>query len=248
MKDFLPNKSDIDFVVLCKQQPDEKIVSQLKSIHRIIQRRYPLPRLSGSYITYAGIQLNNPETMRILSYEKSLHFETFAMAPVTLSELKTNAITIVGAGADTLNIHIGPEKLNDFLFKNINSYWVKWIRQHSSFFNRKIILFLFPRFTEWAVLGVARQLCTLQTGKIVSKSEAGHYCLNYLPDNFHPVIKEVLQIRNDKSIYPFIESYAIRPSFNRTAETIACVNFIISKFNGIYDEKTAKGSSANDDN
>jgi hypothetical protein len=242
MNDFHPNKSDIDFLVFCKEQPDEKTVLQLKNIHRTIENRYPLPRLSGSYITHASIQISNPETVRILSYEKSLHYETFAMAPVTLSELKTNAVTVIGIQADTLNINIGPDKLNDFLFKNINSYWAKWIKQHSSFLNSKIILFMFPRFTEWAVLGVARQLCTLQTGKIVSKSEAGYYCLKHLPGKFHPIINKAIQIRNNNRIYPFVKSYAINPSFKRTAQTIACVNFIISIFNKTYSERKLKNS------
>jgi len=242
MNDFHPNKSDIDFLVFCKHQPDAKTVLQLQNIHKAIQSRYPLPRLSGSYFTYASIQTSDPETASILSYEKSMHYETFAMAPITLSELKTHAITVIGTLANTLTINIKPDKLNDFLFKNINSYWVKWIKQHSSFYNRKIILLMFPRFTEWAVLGVARQLCTLQTGKIVSKSEAGYYCLKHLPDEFHPIITEAIQIRNDKRIYPFVESYAISPSFKRTSQTISCVTFIISTFNKTYNERKFKNS------
>ena len=38
LNDFHPNKSDIDFLVLCKELPDDKTATQLKHIHQIIKR------------------------------------------------------------------------------------------------------------------------------------------------------------------------------------------------------------------
>ncbi len=237
MNDFYPNKSDIDFIVLCKELPEGRTATQLKHIHKIIKRHYPKSNLSGSYLAFDSIQKDKPEAIKALTYhEGCMRHGNLEMAPVSLSELKSNAITVLGMIAGTLPINISVQCLNRFLHDNINSYWTKWIARHASFFNRKILLLLFPRFTEWAVLGVARQLCTLQTGKIVSKKEAGYYCLQQLPARFHPIIKEAIDIRKDTRTYPFLKSYTIRISFKRAIQTIECVNYIIALFNKTYNE------------
>ncbi|HVE60601.1 MAG TPA: nucleotidyltransferase domain-containing protein, partial [Chitinophagaceae bacterium] len=174
MNDFCFNKSDIDFLVLCKNLPDETTALELKHIHETIQKRYSKPDLNGVYISYDVLKTDKPENSKVLHYHQgTLRYGKFEMAPISLSELKLNAVTIFGEKAEGLPIDIKDGYLNKFLYDNINSYWAKWIKQHSSFFYRKILLLFFPRLTEWSVLGVARQLCTLQTGKIVSKTEAG---------------------------------------------------------------------------
>ena len=238
LNDFYSNKSDIDFLVFCKEIPDEKMALQLRCLHKTIEKQYQRCNLSGSYLTVENIQSDHPEYERVLSWhQKKMRYQNFEMAPVILSELKTNAFTIVGAQANTLPIHISLQKLNEFLYENINTYWTMWIKQHSSFFRRKIILLAFPRLTEWSVLGIARQYYTLQTGNIASKTDAGYYCLQHLPEKFHPIIKDAIEIRKDNRTYPFVKSYAIRPSFKRLIQTIGCINYLIAEFNKAYHEK-----------
>lgn len=238
LNDFYSNKSDIDFLVLCKEFPNEKMALQLKHIHKTIEKQYPKPDLSGCYLTFKNIQTDRPEKEKVLSYhEKKMRYQDFEMAPISLSELKTNAFTIIGPQANSIPINISRQKLNEFLYENINTYWTRWIKRHSSIFHSKIILLAFPRFTEWSVLGIARQYYTLQTGKITSKTDAGHYCQKHLPEKFHPIIKEAIQIRKDTSTYPFVKSYTIRPSYKRMMKTIECINYLIAAFNKVYQEK-----------
>lgn len=237
MNDFYSNKSDIDFLVLCKNLPDPKTAKQLRDLHKTIEKCYSKPNLSGSYLTSDSIQTNKPFDIKTLTYhEGAMRYRTFEMAAISLSELKSTALTIVGQKAETLPVDLKEKDLTTFLYVNINSYWSKWIKQHSSFSKRKILLLLFPRLTEWSVLGVARQFCTLQTGKIVSKKEAGFYCLEHLPDKFHPIIQAAIEIRKDNRTFPFVNSYAIKPSFRRLTQTIECVNHLITLFNNIYSE------------
>lgn len=235
MNDFHDNKSDIDFIVLCDKLPDKKTFTQLLKIHRSIARRYPKPDLSGIYLTLHAIQTGNPENATVLCWhESSLRYGKFEMAAISLQELKTNAVTVYGQLANTLQIEVDPDHLKKFLYQNINSYWKRWIGQHSSFLSKKILLLCFPRFTEWSVLGVARQFYTLQTGEITSKTEAGNYCLQYLPEKFHSIIREAIKIRKDNRTYPLVRSYAIKPSFRRLKQTIECANYIIDAFNKVY--------------
>mgnify|MGYP000911045004 FL=1 len=235
LSDFHSNKSDIDFLIFCRDLPDDKIALKLKFIHQKIAKQYPKPDLSGSYLTLESIKSDNTATAKILSWHQNvMRYREFEMSVISLSELKLNALTIFGQQAEDLPIEIDQDELNKFLYHNINSYWRKWINQHSTFFNRKLLLLFFPRFTEWSVLGAGRQLCTLQTGKIVSKTEAGYYCLKHLPSQFHPVIQEAIQIRKDNRTYPLVRSYLIKPSFDRLEQTIQCVNYIIDTFNATY--------------
>lgn len=235
LNDFYPNKSDIDFLILCKAVPNKEMAAKLKNIHKRIARKYPKPDLSGVYISSKDILSENIESTEVLTWhENSMRFGKFEMAPVTLAELKNNAITVFGQEPSELPIKIDYRQLNEFMFRNINSYWTNWLNQHSSFFGKKILLFLFPRFTEWSILGVARQLCTLQSGKIVSKKEAGIFCLRNLPSKFHPVISAAIKIREDDRTYPFVRTYAIRPSISRLRQTLTCVSYIINEFNQIY--------------
>lgn len=133
LNDFYYNKSDIDFLVFCKELPDEKMALQLKHIHKTIESQYGKPDLSGCYLTWESIQTEHPENIRVLSYhEKSIRYQTFEMAPVSLWELTANAYTVFGVQASRLPINMSRQKLNNFLYENINSYWAKWIQQHSS--------------------------------------------------------------------------------------------------------------------
>ncbi len=238
MNDFYAGKSDIDFLVLCKTLPEKRTAARLHRVHQTIARHYSKPNMSGSYLAADSLLTAKPEDIKVLSFHQgAMRYGTFEMAAVSLSELKSHAITILGPKAETLKTNIEPAYLTGFLYTNINSYWAKWIKRHSSWFNRKLLLLLFPRFTEWSVLGVARQLCTLHTGKIVSKTEAGLYCLQQLPDKFHPIIREAIKIRKDNRTYPFVKSYAIKASLKRLMQTIKCVDYMIFNFNLIYNEQ-----------
>lgn len=235
MNDFYATKSDIDFIVLCNDLPDSETVSRLYQIHREIAAQFPKPDLSGWYLASAQLQTKQPDNIHALTYhEGAMRYGVFDMAPVSLSELRMNAVTVFGEQAGTLLISVTQRQLHDFLYHNINAYWASWLRQHSSFLRKKLLLLTFPRYTEWVILGTARQLCTLQTGKIVSKTDAGRYCLEHLPQRFHPILHEALQIRTDNRTFPLVKSYAVHPSFRRLSQTIECADYIISRCNETY--------------
>lgn len=240
LEDFHPEKSDIDFIITCKALPDDKIATKLKVLHKQIQRQFPKPDLSGCYVATESLSFDNISAIKILSWhEGSLRFQNFEIAAVSLYELKTSAFTLFGDDARQLPIKVSKELLNDFMHHNINSYWKSWKIQHSNWLNRKMILFLFPRFTEWVVLGLARMLCTLQIGRIVSKIEAGNYCLENMPKEFHSVVRNAIDIRNDNRVFPIVRSYAVRPSFKRLQATLDCADYLFREFNKAYEQKSS---------
>jgi hypothetical protein len=235
LDDFFPDKSDIDFIVVCKKFPDISTVSHLKRIHKTIAAEHTGPHLSGSYISYRSIMTAKPEDTRSWNYHNGRWlYGPFELAPITIKELTSHAVTVFGPKAEDLGLSMERESLRHFLYQNLNSYWKAWADRHAAFTKRKIFLLLLPQLTEWSLLGVARQLYTLRTGKITSKSEAGTFCLEHLPEKFHPIIREAIAIRQSSKRSPMINSYTVRPSFRRLRQTLECVHFMIREFNKDY--------------
>jgi predicted nucleotidyltransferase len=235
--DFHEDKSDIDFIILVENHPDKKLHPLLRQLHVSIEERYRKPNLSGCYITRENLDIGNAATVKVLQYnEGRLDERLFEMAEVTLYELKTTAVTTAGIPVAELPITIDLHQVLQFLHRNINSYWTARISGTRFLSVQTLQLILLPRLTEWIVLGVARQLYTLRTGKITSKTEAGAYCLENLPQQYHSIIREALEIRSndDKQLFSPKPSYYIAPSLRRSAETIACASFIIRLFNQEY--------------
>ena len=235
--DFYPDKSDVDFLVLCKEYPAQSLISQLDKLHRTVQRKYPKPLLNGSYLTVKNLQASNATTSPGLYLQGgNLQAGPFEMGPIALYELKTTAYTITGVPKEQLPIAIELDQVKEFMHANINSYWQTWVNQHSSG-TRKGLLTLFPLLTEWAVLGVARQVYTLQTGKIASKRAAGYYCLDEVPAQYHPIIQQAIQIRENTPSWPspsLKNLYSIAPSRKRTMLTLDCTQYLIEHFNEVY--------------
>ena len=88
------------------------------------------------------------------------------------------------------------------------------------------------------ILGLSRQLYTLHTGQICSKTEAGYYALKHLPEKYHPVIHDAIRIRkeNKKYLLTVKGSYYIQPSIKRCNETLGCAYWIIGLFNKEYEK------------
>ena len=157
--------------------------------------------------------------------------------PFFLFELKTTGLTLFGKHVNDLNIQVTPKEVDDYLFQNINSYWASWIVDAPVDIRNRMKIFFSPRFTEWVILGMARQLYTLETGEITSKSQAGHYCLSRLPCDFEKIITAALTARHSKNSLPLVRSYLPSPSISRIKQTMKCGRYILEQFNTRYREK-----------
>lgn len=232
LDDFHSDKSDIDFVVVCHNLDLPKLQSMLARIHKKMEANPKAAALNGVYLIPDHLDVNKSHHRKILRYQKGRVEEvSFDMAPILLYELKTTGMTVRGIGIEELKIRIDFDNVKEFMFKNINSYWKKWVDDHSSILKKKILLILFPRLTEWGVLGVARQYCTLMTGRIASKTAAGHFVLDHVSAEQQKIVREAIQIRsNQNNILAIRKSYSINPSIERTHATLACMHEIIALF------------------
>jgi hypothetical protein len=243
LQDYQAGKSDIDFVIVCNRRPDTKLQGQLSQVHHSIERKFKRSNLSCTYLTSDKLDVLYYDRSQVLSYhEGRLHQANFDMARVALYELKTIAITLYGLPTRQLQIGVDGRDVNRFLYKNINSYRKIWLATHAAIRKKKLQLILLPRLTEWVILGLARQLYTLRTGKITSKTSAGFYCLEQLPDKYHHILQQAIKIRADTRNYRLYvkPSYHVQPSLIRAAETLDCAQFLIDQFNKEYNLSAEK--------
>jgi hypothetical protein len=234
LNDFHPAKSDIDFVILCHQMPGAGLQEQLERVHRNLERKFKQPNFNGTYLTEESLDSQQGHRATTLHWhEGRMQIAPLEMAPVTLLELKTTALTVLGPPARDLPATLHPGDVQQFLYENINTYWKGWITKHSALQQRQLLLLLVPRLTEWVVLGMARQLYTLLTGKIASKTGAGFYCLDHLPPAYHLIVQQAINIRKDtaKHLLQVKPAYYVAPSLVRCRRTLDCASFILERFN-----------------
>jgi len=84
-----------------------------------------------------------------------------------------------------------PDELAAEQRTNQREYWAPWVERHE----RLPLIAAWPRLTEWGVLGVARQLHTIRTGEVVSKTRAGELLFARIGAEHHAVTSDALAIR-----------------------------------------------------
>jgi predicted nucleotidyltransferase len=227
LDDFQECKSDIDLLVLCRNLHDEDRFSTVRIQHRLISRKAKL-QLNGYYITADALNVANAANTKAIYFQGS-HVEVrlFDMAIVTLLELHNSALTVYGAPSNSLSIRVNKDDVTAFTFSNLIQYWQPWLKKHNSLWWRKISLVIIPRVTEWTLLGLARQLYTLYTGEITSKTNAGKFCIKYLPADLREIMLKAIDIRLDNNPHLLkLGNNYIAPSIKRAKKTTDCAAYL----------------------
>jgi hypothetical protein len=227
--DYYSSKSDIDFITILNEDATNKQLQQLKHIHRSIEKKHHHPKFNGYYLNLAGLT-SGRSSYPSFFMNRMHHERTFELGQLSLFELKHFSHHVYGIPVTELPINVAFENVARQLHENINSYWARWVHRHSCTGINRLLLILFPRLTEWGLLGVARQLYTLQAGAITSKLKAGNYCLQNLPAQFSNIISTAIETR-------VLNKTQLKPSLKRANDTLACMRFIISRFNEVYERR-----------
>lgn len=181
---FNERLSDIDFIAILHREPTPAETETLRNIHAQIEKRWPRGKMSGSYLG--------------ADYVSHLHYHDgvltrggpFAVHSVEGWILKNHGITLLGVAPESISVDW------DIIIKemkhNLNTYWASWTRRPD-----RILVLLSDWGVQWAVLGVLRQFYSFREGSIVTKTQAGNYALTCLPSEWHPLIREAIQIREE---------------------------------------------------
>lgn len=218
--DYHDRKSDIDFLVLLREPLDAAQLAQCATLHQALEEKYHHPNLNGYYLTLAGLAAQPPYFPSFFDGYMQAR-RPFELDKVTLLEWQTTGLTLFGPPARDLPLPVSLAAVREQLHQNSQGYWQTWVTRHTFPRPGYWQLVLFPRLTEWSILGVARQLYTLDTQQIASKQAAGAYCLSHVPAQYQPVVREALATRRTNKTQ-------LRPSFARANDTLACLTYLLA--------------------
>jgi hypothetical protein len=223
--------SDVDFITLLHRRMTPVEWRIISGVHQELERNYPNGNLSGSYIQAGDLG----RVGRLI--EPAPHYQDGAfhsnklteLSLVTWWELKNHGIPLMGERPESLPFTVDWALLVSQMMENLNSYWAGWTRQP------KRILVLYSDWgIQWAVTGVLRQFYTLKENSITTKVKAARYSIGCVPERWHPLIQEAINIRegNNKSVY--------RSRTNRVVKAVDFLKYIVKTGNAIYDKKRTR--------
>lgn len=222
---FNPQFSDIDFIAVLSRQTTPHDLETLRAIHHNLQQKYPDWPLSGSYLQAHDLGLSK-ETIEPAPYfddgnlHESGHHDINA---VTWWTLKHHGLTLTGIGAKNLEFNVDWQNLITEMQENLNTYWAQFSR-----IGRRSVWLLTDDGIQWTVLGVLRQFYTFREDDITSKTGAGDYALQNLPQRWHRMIQEALNIRNQTG------QRCYRFRLFRAIEAFKFMRYIITQCNTIF--------------
>ena len=215
---FDEQHSDIDTLVVINRRAAEDDIQKLTAIHKCIANLYPRWQLEASYVQ--ADDLGQPESAippHPIYHDNKLdpagHFD---VSPVTWWTLKNKGIAIVGADSQSLPYTVDWDALLRYMHDNLNTYWASFTTNPP-----RMMRVLSDEGVAWIVLGVLRQYYTFQEHDITSKVGAGEYALKHLPDEWHNLIRDALDIRQGRKP----THYSSR--FTRAYAVVRFVRYII---------------------
>jgi hypothetical protein len=219
--EFQPKYSDIDFIAVTSRRSSEVDFACLTAIHDALKAKYPQNPLSGSYLQPEDLGRFPAEIEAAPYYQDGVmqrgHFDLNA---VTWWILKNRGVMLLGTPAAELPISVDMDRMIADMHKNMNTYWVSFIRQPAR------MAWLFSDYgVQWAVSGVLRQFYTFNERSITSKTGACEYALQHVPQRWHRIIQEAINIRNGRDT----RLYRLRPQ--RALDGILFLCYIIERCN-----------------
>lgn len=188
--------TDVDFVTIINRQCTESDLSTLADIHHAIAHKYPQWILDGCYLQSEDLGKSDADIAPYPQVNDHVFHSSghMGMHGVMWWILKHHGIAILGKDPKSLDICVDMDDLIIKMRQNLNSYWGQYTRSY-----RHILMLYSDYGVQWTVLGVLRQFYTFRERSIVSKAKAGHYALDCLPQKWHRLIQEALNIRQKKT-------------------------------------------------
>ncbi|HEX6033111.1 MAG TPA: aminoglycoside adenylyltransferase domain-containing protein [Anaerolineales bacterium] len=219
--------SDIDFLTVLDRRLSPAEIENLRSIHQNIEKTFSW-KMSGSYIQPGDLgKLNDDVEPHPHFHDGILHLDRRnELNAVTWWELKNHGIAVIGMDPQHLPIHVDWNVLIAQMRENLNSYWAGWARRPA-----RMILLHSDWGIQWAVTGVLRQFYTFQENTITTKIKAAEYALGCLPERWHPLIQEAINIRNQK------KGSAYRLKMFRAWEAVRFLKLVIQTCNANYPQR-----------
>ncbi|MGD6804235.1 aminoglycoside adenylyltransferase domain-containing protein [Rossellomorea vietnamensis] len=231
---YVKDRSDIDFAAVTRKRLAEAEIQTLEKIHEEIAGQFETTEMDGMFIVWEDLGRVRPEDNAPFPYYNGgeLKWDT-EFNPVTWVLLREKGISVLGPDITKLPFDASKELLTTYVRENMNCYWRMRIERLENSLDQEMNPSSkeISEEVEWTVLGLLRQYFTLKESNITSKAGAGEYGLLNLPEIWHPVIHEALNIRRNKYVKLF------QSDRERMLETAKFSKYLIYHCNKMVQDK-----------
>jgi hypothetical protein len=189
--DYREGRSDIDFIAVLADEPD---IDVLAALHAELARTHPVPRCDGIYLRPGELSTPAGGTGLELRDGQPLQQSAGERHPVTWLILADAGIALRGRTPDHGWVMADRAAAIQHSRDNLRTYWRHWLEVRRRLLSRAGLTLLTDEAVTWGALGIARLHATIATGRLPSKSGAGHYALGAFPDHSR-IVGEALRLR-----------------------------------------------------
>ncbi len=223
---FCPGQSDVDFIAVLTHAANQADFDHLEQVHRHVASDYPSCAMEGSYLQWHDLGLPARQINPYPCYHDGRMYRASRhdINPITWWMLKHRALTVFGPEPQSLGFAINWVDVRAYMITNLHTYWTVFASPTRS--PVRFLWLLTDSGVQWAVLGISRLLYGLREGDMISKSQAGEYALTQVPQKWHPLVHEALNIQRGTGLRTY------RSAWPRARDTAAYVRYIIAYATG----------------
>jgi hypothetical protein len=183
LSDWTP-RSDIDVVAVVADPSDPELFADLDAAQSLVRERIGVS-IDGPYVAWGDLVVPAMAVQRpwVLDGQYHVDGESFEINPVTWYTLATYGIAIRGDDPGVVGVWHRIEERRSWVAENLDTYWRGVGGALASGLESSEETEFGGEILEWVALGVARMLYTYETGDVVSKSGAGVWAAERIPDH-----------------------------------------------------------------
>lgn len=195
LDDWHAGVSDVDIMAFTSRPPDTEEVDALRAAHVAAADELEL-HIDGPRLVWVDVAEPPVALVRPWSLGGEFHHDAgcFELNPVMWHTLSANGFSVRGPTPLELSIVDDPAALRSFVQTNTDEYWrslADGVKRAAEDPERTAFD---AAMTSWCVLGVARMLHTIRTGQVTSKTVAGLWLADQLPE-YGPLIDHAVAVR-----------------------------------------------------
>jgi Domain of unknown function (DUF4111)/Nucleotidyltransferase domain len=185
--DFNLTTSDIDFAVVTQNHLEAETNSKLEAMHKKLRENHPETAqiLEGAYVPSSIIRHHN----KLAPTVPHVHGDAFYQAQLephwvlNRAILREHGVTLTGPDPISLIDPIPLEDRQHAIRDSLCEWWQPMLTDSIRLENAE--------YRVYAVQTMARALCTLETGELLSKPGAIRWALEQVPIEWHDMLQEV---------------------------------------------------------
>lgn len=194
--DYVPDRSDVDFVVVTKSTIKDTLVRELQKMHEDLHSSGPslARKLEGAYVPRQVLRHHDHDHPKVPTINEG----SFYLAPlgpdwlIQRATLRDNNPRLAGPPAKDLIDPIEFSEIKVAILSAINDWWEPIVADQADL--RR------PGYQPYAVLSMCRALYAIELGGLSSKEQAGKWAMNTLHPKWHPLIEAALAWREGDEV------------------------------------------------